>query len=222
MHRFKWTGYRNNLSRRQVSNVVFKVYSTDIIQSNIGSKIRAQVWNTLLVIPMAWGICFVSLCCHSTFPDLQKLMTLRSDKGNIKRHSVLPKSRETSREEKLHFKYHLFQPQFPKASWSSADQNCVAPKTCHDLSRGQLHPTPPAPRWHLRCIWPLMASTHCIIISAPSGLSQCCLPLLTAPIPNPEAWCSLDHYIIVVLFGLQVIHLFRPPTGWCLINFILH
>lgn len=103
MHRFKWTGYRNNLSRRQVSNVVFKVYSTDIIQSNIGSKIRAQVWNTLLVIPMAWGICFVSLCCHSTFPDLQKLMTLRSDKGNIKRHSVLPKEQGDLKGRKVTF-----------------------------------------------------------------------------------------------------------------------
>lgn len=171
---------------------------------------------------MAWGIYFVSL-----FPDLQKLIIPRSDKWNIRRHSVFPKSRETSREEQLNFKYHLFQPQFPKVSQSTADQNSVLLPRCavaflwttpSHITRSSLAPTlhPTSPDFQLLCIIII------IIISAPSGLSQPCSPLLTAPTPSSQAWSSLDHCIMMVLFGLQVIHLLRPPAGWCLINCIPH
>lgn len=213
----------NNLSRWQTSNVVFEVYSTDRLSNQRLDQRTERRSRTLLVIAMAWGICFVNLCCHSTFPDLQKLIIPRSDKGNIRRHSVLPKSRETSREGKLNFKYHLFQPQFPKVSQSTADQNSALLPRCavafpwtapshidHSLLAPALRPASPD-------FQPL-----CIIITAPPGLSQPCLPLLTAPTPNSQAWNSLDHCIMKVLFGLQVIHLLRPPAGWCLINCILH
>lgn len=153
---FKWTGYRNNLWKWQVTNPVFKVYSTDKLANQ--RFIWIKVWNTLSVIAMAWGICFFSLCCHSTqapFPDLQELIILWSDKGNIRGYSVLPKSRGALGGEKLNFNYCLFLPRLHK-EWESK-------------AKGKLGP-PEAQCWAHTAV-PLPFLSHCS--SLPGSRPRC-------------------------------------------------
>lgn len=218
MHRFKWTGMEI-ISAIDKQVTWSSKFIAQIIQSKTGSKNRVKVWSSF---SNSYGL--RHLFCQS-FPwfaktdyspirqvKYQKAFCISEEQGDLKGRTVK-------------FQVHLFQPQFPKVSQSTADQNSALLPRCavaflwttpSHITRSSLAPTlhPASPDFQLLCI--------IIIISAPSGLSQPCSPLLTAPTPSSQAWSSLDHCIMMVLFGLQVIHLLRPPAGWCLINCIPH
>lgn len=97
----------------QVTNMIFKVYSKDKLANQRLSWM--EVWNTLQVIVMAWGICFVSLSAIQVpLPDLQELVIPWSDKGAIRGYPI-PKSRGTLAGRELNFNY-CFCHGFPKSS----------------------------------------------------------------------------------------------------------
>lgn len=165
---------------------------------------------------MAWGIGFVSLSAIQVpLPDLQELVILWSDKGNIRGYPALLKS---LRRRRVKFQF---------LSVSAMVSQRAAPGGKLGLS--EAHCTQQGNPLHVqRSSFPLCWAVPrcCPNLQTPPLLSQS-LPMSCSPLsvpPTPDLPVCLGHYFILALFVIRfaVNPPFSPPTGWHLINCIFH